>query len=183
MTNTIKALSRLCILLSAGLISSAAIAVSENTPTDLLSTLPTYSKVYDPQRDAFKDGAAAIQLASNTNRRILIELGGDWCKWCHVLDAFLDNNPDIKQQLHQTFVMLKVNVSDANNNADFLKAFPRPLGYPHMYVSEYDGSVLWSKDTAELLKDGEYSRELFIAFFNRWKIDNTRKTTTELSSK
>lgn len=152
--------------------------LASNTHSDLLNTLPTYSTQYDPKRDAFKDGAAAVKLATQSNRRILVELGGDWCKWCHKMDAFFDKNPDIKQQLHETFVMLKVNVSDVNNNAEFLKAFPRPLGYPHMYVSEHNGSVLWSQDTAEFVSNGQYTRESFLAFFKRWKI----KTAT-LSNK
>lgn len=151
-------------LLFASTLSSAA---SNN---QLLDTLPTYSTTYDPKRDAFKDGAAAVKLATETNRRILIELGGNWCKWCHIMDDFFDKNPDIKQQLHETFVMLKINVSDANNNAEFLKSFPKPLGYPHMYVSEYDGSVLWSQDTAEFVSSGQYTRESFLAFFKRWKV-------------
>ncbi len=133
-------------------------------------SLPAYSTEYDPARDAFKDGAAAVKLATQTNRRILIELGGDWCKWCHEMDRFFDANPDIKQRLHQTFVMLKINVSDANDNAEFLSAFPKPLGYPHMYVSDSNGSVLWSQDTAEFLADGQYSREAFIRFFERWQL-------------
>lgn len=134
--------------------------------------LPEYSTQYDPARDPFEDGRNAIKLASETNRRVLIELGGDWCKWCHVLDRFLDSNPDIKQRLHDTFVMLKVNVSDANGNDEFLKAFPKPLGYPHMYVTEKNGKVLWSKDTAEFLVKGSYSRERFTEFFNQWAINN-----------
>jgi len=134
--------------------------------------LPKYSTHYDIKQDAFKDGAAAVSLATSTNRRILIELGGDWCSWCKKMDAFLDANPDIKQKLHETFVMLKINVSDENDNAEFLKPFPKPLGYPHMYVSEYNGSVLWSQDTAEFLKDGKYTREAFLAFFKRWNIKN-----------
>ncbi len=138
--------------------------------SSLAEALPPYSQVYDPERDAFADGAAAIQLASQTKRRILIELGGDWCKWCHEMERFFNANPDIKQRLHDTFVMLKINVSDANDNAAFLKAFPKPLGYPHMYVSDANGQVLWSQDTAEFLAGGQYSREAFLAFFNRWQL-------------
>ncbi len=139
----------------------------------LIDSLPLYSTEYNVKQDAFKDGAAAVKLATNTNRRILIELGGDWCSWCKKMDTFFDNNPDIKLKLHQTFVMLKINVSDENDNAEFLKAFPKPLGYPHMYVSEYNGSVLWSQDTAEFIKQGEYNRQAFLAFFERWNINNT----------
>ena len=142
------------------------------TKANILETLPVYSTTYDPKRDAFKDGTAAVELATKTNRRILIELGGDWCSWCHKMDAFFDKNPDLKQKLHETFVMLKVNVNSENDNAEFLKSFPKASGYPHMYVSEYNGSVLWSKDTADFVKNGQYSREAFVSFFDRWHIKN-----------
>jgi thiol:disulfide interchange protein len=139
---------------------------------DSAQSLPAYSTVFDESRDPFRDGAAAIELASQSNRRILIDLGGDWCAWCHKMDAFFDANPDLKQRLHQTFVLLRVNVSDANPNSEFLKSFPKPLGYPHMYVSDKNGSVLWSQDTAEFLKDGQYNREAFMRFFDRWQTQN-----------
>ena len=139
--------------------------------TALAASLPEYSLKYDPKRDAFQDGRDAIQLAKSTNRRILIEVGGDWCKWCHVLDRFLNENPEIKKQLHQTFVFLKVNVSDENDNANFLKVFPAPLGYPHMYVTEKNGTLLLSKDTAQFFVNGKYSADRFKAFFNKWEIN------------
>lgn len=135
-------------------------------------SLPPYSTQFDESRDPFKDGAAAIELASQSNRRILIDLGGDWCVWCHKMDAFFDANPDLKQRLHQTFVLLKVNVSDTNPNNEFLQTFPKPLGYPHMYVSDKNGSVLWSQDTADFLKNGQYNREAFMRFFDRWQLHN-----------
>jgi len=137
----------------------------------LAEPLPEYSLKYDPKRDAFQDGRDAIQLAKKSNRRILIEVGGDWCKWCHILDRFLDKNPDIKKELHQTFVFLKVNVSDENYNDEFLKVFPRPLGYPHMYVTEKDGNFLLSKDTADFFENRKYSAKKFKAFFEKWAIN------------
>ena len=137
--------------------------------------LPAYSLRYDPVRDAFQDGRDAVRLAKATGRHVLIEVGGDWCTWCHALDRFLDSNPDIKARLHETFVLLKVNVSDANDNADFLKAFPRVLGYPHMYVADTDGGILLSKDTADFLTDGRYSRQRFAEFLEQWKPTRAKK--------
>ncbi|MBI3188533.1 MAG: thioredoxin family protein [Gammaproteobacteria bacterium] len=133
------------------------------------AALPDYSTRYDPARDVFSDGRAAIQLAASTNRKVLIEVGGDWCAWCHVLDQFLHNNQDVQQQLHDTFVMLKVNVSETNDNAEFLRAFPKPLGYPHMYITDNNGKILWSQDTAEFLQQGKYSRQRMLDFIARWK--------------
>jgi hypothetical protein len=39
-----------------------------------------------------------------------------------------------------------------------------------MYVSDSNGSVLWSQDTAQFVKNGNYSREIFQAFFDRWAV-------------
>ena len=134
-------------------------------------SLPEYSLHYDPKRDPYQDGHAAVTLAEATNRRVLIEVGGNWCSWCHVLDRFLEQNPDINQKLHQTFVILKVNVSDRNDNGKFLAAFPKPLGYPHMYIAEKNGNILLSKDTADFLSNGNYSRQQFLDFFSQWAIE------------
>jgi len=130
--------------------------------------LPAYSMGYDPARDAFADSYAALKLARETNRRVLIEVGGQWCKWCHVMDQFFDTHPDVKQRLHQTFVMLKINVSDENDNAEFLKAFPPVPGYPHMYIADNNGKLLASKDTGEFFENGKYSRRQFMRFFADW---------------
>ncbi|HEY9052444.1 MAG TPA: thioredoxin family protein [Gammaproteobacteria bacterium] len=152
---------------------TASNLVYANNPVEK-QQLPPYSTEYDPGRDAFEDGRDAIQLAKSTQRHVLIELGGDWCKWCHVMDKFLDDNPDIKAKLHETFVILKINVSDANDNAKFLAAFPKPLGYPHMYIADNNGSILSSKDTAEFLSQGQYSRQRFTEFFEQWKLPHAR---------
>lgn len=138
--------------------------------------LPIYSTAYDPNRNALQDGRDAVKLAKATNRRILIELGGNWCKWCHKLDGYLNKNPDIKQQLHQTFVLLKVNVSDENDNSEFLKVFPRASAFPYMYVTEKNGKLLLSKNMTQFFVNGNYSAEKFRLFFKRWKINNTVKS-------
>jgi len=130
--------------------------------------LPAYSLGYDPARDAFSDGRAALQLARQTGRMVLIEVGGDWCSWCHVLDRFLNQHPSVREKLHDRFVVLKVNVDDSNDNAEFLAAFPPALGYPHLYVTRNDGSVVHSQDTAEFLLQGKYSRQRVLDFLEYW---------------
>lgn len=136
------------------------------------NSLPLYSTIYDDKRDPFKDAKAAIQLANETNRNVLIEIGGNWCTWCHKMDAFLAKNSDIYQKLHKEYVLLKINVSDTNENEAFMKSLPPTLGYPHMYVSTGQGKMILSKDTAELLSGGEYSRKQWIAFLEQWKLAN-----------
>ena len=132
--------------------------------------LPPYSLAYDPARDPFADGRAALELARRTNRRVLIEVGGNWCVWCLKLDEFLQRNAKVREQLYRHFVVLKVNVSEENDNQDFMAGLPKANGYPHMYVTDSTGQVLISKDTVELLEHRRYSQRRFLQFIEKWKV-------------
>ena len=148
------------------------ITVVEAASTADALILPTYSKVYDDQRDPFKDALAALSLAKETNRQVLIEIGGNWCTWCHKMDSFLAKNPEVYKALHSQYVLLKINVSDSNENDTFMKSLPPVLGYPHMYVSTAQGKMILSKDTAELLDDNNYSKSQWLSFLSDWAVDS-----------
>ena len=83
------------------------------------------------------------------------------------------------KKLYDNFVVLKVNVSDENDNHEFLSTFPKTLGYPHFFVSGSDGAVLYSKDTTELLEDGQYSERRFLDFIERWRPSKNAKQNTQ----
>ncbi|PKG84928.1 thioredoxin family protein [Colwellia sp. 75C3] len=157
------------------LLSSIATANTEST--SITANLPTYSKVYDDQRDPFKDAAAALALAKESNRQVLIEIGGSWCSWCHKMDSFLAKNPDVYKALHSQYVLLKISVSDSNENHDFMKSLPPVLGYPHMYVSTAQGKMILSKDTAELLAGNNYSKSQWLNFLTEWSVSTTAAQT------
>lgn len=145
--------------------------------------LPTYSVIYDDKRDPFKDATNAIALARDTNRNIIIEIGGNWCVWCQKMDVFLEQNPDIYQALHNNYVLLKINVSDTNENEAFMKSLPPVLGYPHIYVSTGAGKMLLSKDTGEFLDDdGEHSRNAWLTFIEKWHFKNNTKNIEKVEA-
>ncbi len=133
---------------------------------------PVYSRGYDERRDPNADGRAALKLAQETHRKVLIEVGGDWCSWCHVLDRFIKEHPQVESRLHEIFVVLKVNISDANDNAEFMNAFPPAQGYPHMYITDSSGTILYSQDTADFRENKKYSEQRFMVFFERWDNEN-----------
>ena len=139
--------------------------------------IPDYSQHYDPERDPFADGRDAIANATATQRRVLIELGGNWCAWCKKLERFINSNKRVKKKLYDHFVVLKVNVSDENQNHEFLATFPKVTGYPHFFITHSDGSVLTSKDTAGFLQEGEYSERRFLRFIDLWGINNKATMT------
>lgn len=161
------------LMINAGSAYAESINDSKLPHVPITDELPEYSQVYDDQRDPFKDANAALALAKETNRNVLIEIGGNWCTWCHKMDAFLLKNPSVYQALHSKYVLLKINVSDANENEAFMKSLPPVLGYPHMYVSTASGKMLLSKDTAELQDSNGYSKEFWLTFLNEWQSETT----------
>jgi len=148
------------------------LVVSNTSASQVYSELPVYSRVYDEHRDPYADGREALKLAEETHRKVLIEVGGDWCSWCHVLDRFIKEHPEVETRLHEIFVVLKVNINDENDNAEFMSAFPPAKGYPHMYITDSSGSILHSQDTADFRENKKYSKQRFMVFFKRWQNHN-----------
>jgi thioredoxin-related protein len=127
---------------------------------------------FDPKRDPFADVKTAVGEASKDHKRILLDVGGEWCIWCHRLDKFIEDNSEIKTYLDENFVVLKVNVSEENKNEKFLAQFPKVPGYPHFFVLDTDGKFLHSQGTGELEKDKSYSAELILSFLKEWAPKN-----------
>ena len=125
---------------------------------------------FDPSRDSFKDLKEAVVDAQNTDKRILLDVGGEWCIWCHRLDGFLEAHPELKNFMHDNFVVLKINWSPDSKNEKFLSQYPKVAGYPHIFILEKDGKFLFSKNTGELEKEKSYDAEKIMDFLKEWAL-------------
>jgi thiol:disulfide interchange protein len=125
--------------------------------------------IFDPARDAMKDLQEGVAEAARTGRRVLVDVGGNWCGWCHEMERFIEAHADLKALRDKNFVTVKVNYSRENQNQAVLSKYPEIKGYPHLFILEKDGSLLHSQDTA-LLEDGKssYVLEKFSAFLKQW---------------
>ncbi len=132
--------------------------------------MPDYSRAYDPGRDPFADGKSAIALAAETGRKVLIEVGGDWCTWCHVLERTLRDNPPLARVMNEHYVLLKVNVSEDNHNTEFMRTMPVLHGYPQLFVAQGNGDIMHAQDPSEFIRHGSYDPDLLLAFLKRWAI-------------
>jgi thiol:disulfide interchange protein len=129
------------------------------------SPLPTR---FDPARDPQQDLDTALRMARATHRRVLAEVGGEWCTWCHIMDRFFAANPDLRKLRDANFVMLKVNYSKENGNQAFLARWPKAAGYPHFYVLDAGGRLLQSQDTSALEAAKDYDPIAFRTFLLEW---------------
>jgi hypothetical protein len=56
---------------------------------------PALPTKFDPSRDASRDVEAALQLARARRDAGCVEVGGEWCSWCHIMDRFFAANSDV----------------------------------------------------------------------------------------
>ena len=125
--------------------------------------------MFDPARNPFEDLKVAVSTATESNKRIILDVGGEWCIWCHRIDAFMQNTEEIKSLLAENFIIVKINFSKENKNEKFLFQYPAIEGYPHFFVLDSDGKLLHSQNTGDLEKDKDYDKDKFLDFLNKWK--------------
>ena len=125
---------------------------------------------FDPSRDPTKDVVGAVREAQRTTKRILLDVGGEWCKWCHYLDQFFQRNKDVADFMNEKYVVVKVNFSKENENIEFLSHYPKIPGYPHFFVLDTDGKLIHSQDTGKLESGQGHDRDKVLAFLKRWAL-------------
>ena len=123
---------------------------------------------YDPARNADQDIKNAVAEAKRTGKRILLDVGGEWCIWCHIMDEYFEKHTDLLALREKNFIMVKINYSDENKNTRVLSRYPEIPGYPHLFVLDTDGKFLYSKNTGELEEGRGYNLERFMAFLKEW---------------
>jgi thiol:disulfide interchange protein len=122
---------------------------------------------FDPTRDAAKDVAAAVATAKAQGKRVIVDVGGEWCPWCHILDRFVQSNADVKALVESNYVWVKVNFSRENKNEAVLSKWPKIGGYPHLFVLDGTGKLVHSQETGSLEAEKDYDKGKFVAFLKQ----------------
>jgi len=129
---------------------------------------PPAKSGYDVARDPAKDLQDAIAEATRTNRRILMEVGGDWSIYCNMMDAAFQGHPQLKKVRDTYYVIVKINYSKENPNEAFLSKFPPIPDYPHFFVLDSKGALLHSQPTHGFEHGKTYNTGRIDAFLKKW---------------
>lgn len=127
---------------------------------------------FDPGRDPSADLQTAVTEAQKLDKNIILDVGGDWCIWCHRIDAFIESHKEINDFLHGNYIIMKVNYSPENKNEAFLSGYPKITGYPHFFILDKDGKLLHSQDTGKLEEGKDYNPKKFMTFLEVWAPKN-----------
>jgi thiol:disulfide interchange protein len=123
---------------------------------------------FDPSRDAAADVAYAVARAKAEGKRVIVDVGGEWCSWCHIMDRFIAANADLRALVDANYVWVKVNYSKENRNASLLARWPRIAGYPHLFVLDAHGALVHSQDTSLLESGDGYDKRRFAGMLRQW---------------
>ena len=129
---------------------------------------PFYKVKYDPKADPAVELQKTVAVAKESGKNILLDVGGEWCSWCHKLDAFFETNEDVSAFLLANYVPLKINMSKENKNEEFLSKLPKIEGYPHLVVLDPNGKLLHSQETGALEEGKGHSHDKVLAFLKEW---------------
>jgi hypothetical protein len=147
-------------------------------PPKVVTAPEDFTSSYDPKRDPAKDLAMAEAQAKPAHKRILLDVGGDWCIWCKTLDKFFADHADLRDLRDQNFVLMKVNMNAMNENYTFLSQYPKIPGYPWLFVLDADGTLVKSEDTDGLEDGGKgYSVKAIKEFLTTWKTSESLART------
>jgi thiol:disulfide interchange protein len=136
-----------------------------------VSQKPSFYTVdhYDTARNPADDLANTVQRAQAEKKRILVQVGGDWCGWCRLMSRYMETNSKVRETLEKSYLVMKVTENGDQKNAPFLSQYPSISGYPHLFVLDSDGKLLHSQRTDELEEGPGYNETAYLAFLNKWK--------------
>ena len=128
-------------------------------------------KLYNPAADADSAIKAAVKEAKAGHKYVLLQGGGNWCKWCIEFARFCKADPKIDSVINSSFVWYHLNWSKENQNKKtFAKYdYPQRFGYPVFIILDEKGRRIHTQNS-EYLEDGKqsYSREKVLAFLEMW---------------
>lgn len=115
--------------------------------------------LYDVNADAQADIAAALERARRENRRVLLQWGGNWCKWCIKLHELCAADRQIAKTLKYEYDVVFVDTNQPpEKNLDLAESYGADVkrhGFPYLTILDADGKVLVNQETASLEIDGK----------------------------
>ena len=134
--------------------SAAAAPVPPKVHIQSLADLPVVTMTpYDEKANADAQVNAAFARAKKDNKRVLIDLGGNWCTDCIVL-ANVMALPEIKTFVDAHYEVVSVNVGRYDKNLQIQKRFgldKRLEGVPSLLIANPDGTLVNKGHTAALI--------------------------------
>jgi thiol-disulfide isomerase/thioredoxin len=119
-------------------------APAPHVSIDSLSQLDVPETPYDPAANADAAVDAAVARAHKSGKRVLIDLGGNWCADCRILAGLMEL-PELHRFLEAHYEIVSVDVGRFNHNLQIPARYgitTRLEGVPALLVVTPDGHLV-----------------------------------------
>jgi thioredoxin-related protein len=142
-------------------------------PLTFVDAQTTELKYYDPNADAIKDVNLAVNKASESNKHVLLQIGGNWCKWCRLYDKWSHETTKIDSLIKADYVVVHVNFSPENKNSELMKKleYPQRFGFPVIVILDKKGNRIHTQNTGYLEEGEGYSEKKVEEFLKSWNVN------------
>ncbi len=127
--------------------------------------------IYNVEADAKADLKAAMDKAGKEGKHVLIQVGGNWCKWCIKFHEFVKKDAQIDSLINADYVFILINYSKENRNLELMKQleYPQRFGFPVLVILDAEGMRLHTQDSGFLESGNDsYSKEKIMTFLKCW---------------
>lgn len=133
-----------------------------------VAALAALNARFDPARDAAADLEMAKVEAQRGGKRIVLEVGGEDCARCPLLDRFMEGDSQLRRFRDAHYVWVKVDAGSEAGSAALLAQLPPVQQHPHLFVLDAEGRLLHSQPAAGLEKGLGYDHGRFDGFLKHW---------------
>ena len=127
-------------------------------------------EIYPDPAQAKTDLAAGLKTAAQSNKRVIVDFGGNWCGDCQVLDIYF-HNPQNRPILESNYVLVHINIGRMDENLDIAEHFgiPVTLGVPALAVLSPNGKILYGQRGGEFSHMGKMDPSAVTRFLVQWR--------------
>ncbi|MBI1212732.1 MAG: thiol reductase thioredoxin [Alphaproteobacteria bacterium] len=165
-----------CLLASAGLLLFTASVASAEVPAPRISSVTDMAQLetplptpYDSRVDADAAVAATIARAKASGKRVLIDLGGNWCTDCRILAAVMEL-PELKAFVAEHYEVVEIDVGRMNKNMQIPARYgvTKLEGVPTVLIVEPDGKLINATNAADLADARSMNPQGIANWLARW---------------
>lgn len=130
--------------------------------------------IYNPNANAASDIERAITQAKSEHKYVLLQAGGNWCKWCVEFHRFCTSDNQLDSMIKNNFVWYHLNYSRENKNEVIFKkyGYAQRFGFPVFIILNENGERIHTQNSS-YLEDGKssYDKEKVMDFLKNWTPD------------
>jgi thioredoxin-related protein len=127
-------------------------------------------KIYDPEANAKEVLDKAVERAAKEQKHVFIQVGGNWCVWCHRFNETVMSSDTLRGLLDHSYVTMHLNYSPENKNEALLAAldYPQRFGFPVFVILDSKGKRIHTQNSAYLEEGKGHSKDKIFKFLYNW---------------